>query len=192
MIQKNVLDLLKARTGESFDDPAKWEAWLTEKHPELAKKLGGTGYDAAAWAKRLAKIDFAAGSADKGKAVFGKAQCAACHNGTTATGPSLVGVAKRFSKDDLLTAVLDPNRDVADRYRTVRFTTADQIYEGIVIYDAPDGVLVQTAADTTVRLPGKAIESRTPGVQSLMPVGLLNALKDDEVADLMAYLRKLE
>lgn len=190
-VRNALFAVLKIHTGETFDDIAKWEAWLTEKHPELVKKLGGSGYDAAAWKKRLAKIDFDAGSAEKGRAVFVKAQCAACHNGTTATGPSLVGVAKRFSREDLMTAMLDPNRDVADRYRTTRFTTADQIYEGIVIYNAPDGVLLQTAADTTIRLPGKAIEGRKPGVQSLMPTGLLDALKDDEVADLMAYLKGL-
>jgi putative heme-binding domain-containing protein len=191
-VRKAVFDLLKNRTGEGFDDVAKWEGWLSEKHPELAKKLGGIGYDAAAWKKRLATIDFDKGDAEKGRGVFTKAQCAACHNGTTAVGPSLVGVAKRFSRDDLLTAILDPSRDVADRYRTVRFTTADQIYEGVVIYEATDGVMLQTSADTTVRVPGKAIESRKPGVNSLMPAGLLDALSDAEVADLMAYLKKLE
>ena len=50
-----------------------------------------------------------------------------------ATGPSLVGAAKRFSRDDLFTAILDPNRDVSARYRTVRVTTdQDQVYEGVV------------------------------------------------------------
>jgi putative heme-binding domain-containing protein len=103
-----------------------------------------------------------------------------------------VGVAKRFSRDDLLTAVLDPNRDVADRYRTVRFSTADQVYEGIVIYEATDGVILQTSAESTVRVPGRAIDGRKPGANSLMPTGLLDALKDEEVADLLAYLKRLE
>lgn len=190
-VRTAIVAVLKSHTGESFDDAAKWEGWLTERHPELAKKLGGMGYDWAAWNKRLEKIDFAVGDAEKGRAVFAKAQCAACHNGTTAVGPSLVGVAKRFSRDDLLTAVLDPNRDVADRYRTVRFTTAEQVYEGIVIYEATDGVMLQTSADTTVRIPGKSIEHKKPGTNSLMPTGLLDALKDDEVADLFAYLKGL-
>ncbi|MCU0704265.1 MAG: c-type cytochrome [Fimbriiglobus sp.] len=190
-VRTALLSLLKAHTREAYDDAAKWEAWLTEKHPELTKKLGGAGYDAAAWRKRLAKIDFDAGNAEKGKKVFAKAQCAACHNGTTAVGPSLVGVTRRFGRDDLLTALLDPNRDVADRYRTVRFTTADQVYEGVVIYQAADGVLLQTSADTTIRLPGQAIESRKPGANSLMPAGLLDALSDAEVADLLAYLKGL-
>lgn len=187
-VRKSLLALLKNRTGEALEDAAKWEVWLTEKHPELAKKLTSIGYDAAAWKKRLENIDFATGDAAKGKAVFAKAQCAACHNGTTAVGPSLVGVAKRFSRDDLLTAVLDPNRDVADRYRTVRFVTADQVYEGVVIYEATDGVMLQTT-DKTIRIPGKAIESRKPGVNSLMPMGLLDALTDAEVASLLAYLK---
>lgn len=191
-VRNVVFARLKQHTGESFDDPTKWEGWLAEKHPELAKKLVGVGYDAAAWRKRLAKIDFDTGDAAKGKTVFAKAQCAACHNGATAVGPSLVGVAKRFSRDDLLTAILDPNRDVADRYRTVKFGTAEQVYEGIVIYEATDGVMLQTSADATVRIPGKGIESRKPGANSLMPTGLLDALTDAEVADLFAYLKKLE
>jgi putative heme-binding domain-containing protein len=188
-VRTRVHALLKLRTGEAFDDVVRWEAWLTDKHPELAKKLGGTGYDAAGWKMRLAKIDFDKGDAANGKMVFAKAQCAACHNGTTAVGPSLVGVAKRFGRDDLLTAVLDPNRDVADRYRTVRFATADQVYEGIVIYEATDGVMLQTSADKTIRIPGKDIESRKPGANSLMPAGLLDALSDAEVADLLAHLK---
>jgi putative heme-binding domain-containing protein len=170
----------------------KWEAWLAENHPELAKKLGTAGYDAAAWKKRIDGIAWDKGDAAKGKAVFAKDQCAACHTGTTAVGPSLVGVAKRFNRDDLLTAVLDPSRDVPDRYRTVRFATAEQVHEGVVIYEATDGVMLQTSADKTVRIPGQAIESRKPGTQSLMPTGLLDALTDPEVADLFAYLKKLE
>ena len=191
-VRKSVFALLKARTGAEFDDAAKWEAWLAETHPDLAKKLGTTGYDPAAWKKRAEGIAWDKGDATRGKAIFAKAQCAACHNGTTAVGPSLVGVGKRFSRDDLLTAVLDPSRDVADRYRTVRFATAEQVYEGIVIYEAVDGMMLQTSADKTVRIPGKAIESRRPGTLSLMPVGLLDALTDEEVANLFAYLKTLE
>lgn len=187
-----LLKLLTRRTGQDFTTAAKWETWLAEKHPELAKKLGGTGYDAAAWKKRIEGVAWDKGDATKGKVVFAKAQCAACHTGTTGVGPSLVGVAKRFNRDDLLTAVLDPSRDVPDRYRIVRFATADQVYEGIVIYEATDGVMLQTSADKTVRIPGRAIESRKPGTQSLMPTGLLDALSDAEVADLFAYLKKLE
>jgi putative heme-binding domain-containing protein len=191
-VRKRVFALLKLRTDQSFDDVTKWEAWLTETHPELAKKLTATGYDATAWKKRLAEVNWDAGDAGKGRVLFAKAQCAACHNGGNAVGPSLAGVGKRFSRDDLLTAVLDPNRDISPRYRTTRFTTTDdKVYEGIIIYEATDGVILHTGTDTTVRIAGKMIDSKKPGTLSLMPTGLLDAFTATEVADLFAYLKEL-
>ncbi len=192
-VREVLLKLVKRRTGQDFNTTVEWEKWLTEKLPEQAKQLGGTGYDAAAWAKRSAGIAWDKGDATKGKAVFAKAQCAACHAGGQAIGPALAGVGKRFNQADLLTTVVDPSRDVADRYRAVRFAMKDDtVHDGIVIYEATDGVMIQTAADKTVRLAGKSIESRKVSTLSLMPTGLLDALKDDEVADLFAYLKKLE
>ena len=191
-VRKAVLALLRKRSGESFDEVAKWEAWLTKEHPELATKLTPAGYDAAAWKKRLADVKWEGGDATRGKVVYAKARCAACHDGGTAVGPPLAGVAKRFSRDDLLTAILDPSRDIPARYRTTRFaTTEGNVYEGVIIYEAPDGVILQTAADTTVRLAGKDIESKKPGTQSLMPVGLMDSLTAAEIADLFAHLKAL-
>jgi putative heme-binding domain-containing protein len=192
-VRKEVVALLQARTGQKFDDMAKWEAWLTEKHPELAKKLTAGGYDAAAWKKRLAEVNWDAGDITRGKAVFTRAQCAACHTGGSAVGPSLAGVGKRFGRDDLLTAILDPSRDIPARYRTTKvYTTDDKVYEGAIIYEATDGVILQTGADATVRIAGKNIESMKPGTLSLMPVGLMDPLTAAEIADLMAYLKGLE
>ena len=133
------------------------------------------------------------GDAAKGQKLFVKANCAACHNTGQAAGPSLEGVAKRFNRDDLLATILDPNRDVSPRYRTTRITTVqDKTYEGIVIYEATDGVILQTGADATVRIAGKEIQSSKPGTLSLMPAGLLDEFKPTEIADLFAYLKTLD
>jgi putative heme-binding domain-containing protein len=192
-VRKEVLALLKLRTGQPHDDVTKWEAWLAETHPELAKKLTAGGYDAAAWKKRLSEVNWDRGDAAKGKVLFAQAQCAACHNGGTAIGPSLAGVGKRFGRDDLLTAILEPSRDIPPRYRTTRFITADEkVYEGVVIYEAPDGVILQTAADTTIRLAGKSVEAKQPGALSLMPSGLLDTFSAADLADLVAYLKGLQ
>lgn len=192
-VRKAVIVLLQARTGQTLDDVAKWEAWLAVTHPELAKKLTAGGYDAAAWTKRLAAVNWDAGDAERGKAVFARAQCAACHDGGSAVGPALAGVGKRFGRDDLLTAILDPSRDIPARYRTTKVDTTDgKAYEGVVIYEATDGVILQTGADTTVRVAGKNIESMKPGTRSLMPAGLMDPLTAVEIADLLAYLKVLD
>src|SRR5207248_9323820 len=131
-----------------------WSAWFAKKHPDLAKKLGGAdGVDVEAWAKRLAAVEWGSGDAERGRALFTKASCAACHSGTQALGPDLRGVGGRFSRDDLFTAILQPSRDVSARYRTTVVTTEDgKVYQGLVIYEAVDSLILQTGPALTVRV----------------------------------------
>ncbi len=194
-VRSALVKWLRAQTEQTHGDKlAEWEAWMLKAHPDAAKELAGsTGYDAAKWKAKLVDAKWDDGEAERGRTLFAKANCAACHNGAQASGPSLEGVGKRFGRDDLLTAILDPNRDVSPRYRTTRVTTQeDKVYEGIVIYEATDGVILQTGADATVRIAGKEILSVKPGTQSLMPTGLLDEFKPAEIADLIAYLKALE
>ena len=64
-------------------------------------------------------------------------------------------------------------------------------YTGFLVYDAPTARLVQTGPDTTVRLTGDEVVSVTDSRVSLMPTGLLNGMKDSEVADFYAFLKTL-
>lgn len=183
--------LLKDRTGQNHADTKAWVAWFAKANPELAAKLNATdGFDLAAWKKREANIPWNTGDAVKGRAVFAKATCASCHDGGGAIGPSLAGVGKRFSRDDLLTSILQPSKDVASRYRPTRITTKDEkVHIGMIVYEAVSGVILQTGPDTVVRIAGDQIESQKLLETSLMPAGLLEKLSDQEIADLVAYLR---
>lgn len=186
---------LRRATGQSFGrDRAAWTDWLTRTHPDVAAKLGGPdGVDVAGWQKRFAGIDWNQGSGERGQAIFSKASCATCHSGGQALGPDLRGVGGRFSRDDLLTAIVQPSKDVPARYRTTQITTTDgKVYQGLIIYEAVDGLILQTGAATTVRIGGGQIESRGVTETSLMPAGLLDKLSDGEIADLVVYLRALK
>ena len=190
-----IASLLKKMSGETFPaDPKPWTEWAMRKYPEVLKLLNSNdGFDPAAWKKREENIPWNNGDPTRGRATFIKASCAACHDGGRAMGPSLQGVAKRFSRDDLLTAVLQPSKDVSPRYRPTRVTTADdKVIIGMVIYDATDGLILQTNADTVIRIAGENIASKRVVDVSLMPAGLLDKLTDAEVADLFAYLRAPE
>lgn len=192
--RKLLADRLEKITRQSFGaDSKRWIAWLEKEHPEFGKRLANPdGVDAAKWNARLARLDWDQGKADAGKAVFTKASCLNCHSGSQAVGPDLLGVAGRFSRADLFTAILQPSKDVPARYQTTVVETRDgKTYQGIVIYDAVDSLLLQTAASTTIRLDGAAIVSRMLSAQSLMPAGLLDPLSDREIVDLYAYLRSL-
>jgi putative heme-binding domain-containing protein len=101
-------------------------------------------------------------------------------------------VARRFSRDDLLTAILQPSRDISPRYRTLMLTTASgKTYQGLVIYESTDGLMLQTGPTTTVRVRGSDIDSRQFTDVSMMPAGLLDKLSDRDIADLLAYLKGL-
>lgn len=187
--------LLQERTGATFDgsNPRTWEQWLAKAHPAEAAKLGGEdGVDMPAWEKRLAMVDWSRGDRERGYLVYTKASCAACHSASQALGPDLHGVAGRFSRNDLFTAMLRPSKDVPARYRATRLATAEgKTYQGLIIYEAVDSVLLQTGPADTVRLAHKQITEKRQVPTSLMPTGLLDRLKDEEIADLYAYLRGL-
>jgi putative heme-binding domain-containing protein len=193
-VRAELVALLQKYSGQKIGADAKaWAAWVIEHDPLTEKPLNATdGFDAAAWQKRLAGIDWARGDAARGRVAFTKATCAACHDGGGAVGPSLLGISKRFGRDDLLTAILQPSKDVSPRYRPTRIvTTDDKAYTGIIVYEATDGVILQTGADSTVRIAGANIASGKQVEVSLMPTGLIDKLTDAEIADLLAYLATL-
>jgi len=191
-VRAQVVAVLQTQTKEKRTTFPEWAAWLRTTDADRAKRLE-QGIDRAAWAERLGKVAWDRGDAERGKAVYAKASCAACHSGAQALGPDLRGVAGRFSRDDLFVSLIDPNKDVPARYRMTAFTTeAGKVYQGVVIYEATDSLILQTGPGTTVRIDSPKIRERRLVPQSLMPAGLLDRLRDDELADLYAYLRGLK
>jgi putative heme-binding domain-containing protein len=194
-LEERIAKFLRKLTGK--DDVAldrkAWVDWFAKTYPKLAPRLNGPdGVDVAAWTKRLARVDWTAGDVPRGQALFTKVGCAACHSGAQALGPDLKGVAGRFSRDDLLTAIIQPSKDISARYRTTVLETADgRVYQGLIIYEAPDSVLLQTGPAKTVRVVNTQVASRRTSDLSLMPAGLLDPLKEEEIADLLAYLKSL-
>jgi putative heme-binding domain-containing protein len=192
-VRDQVVRLLRRETGQDFagTDRAAAERWFSGAYPALASRPGGVdGVDTRAWAERLVKVDWSAGSADLGQRVFVQASCASCHSGAQALGPDLAGIAGRFSRDDLFTAILQPSRDVSPRYRTTVLTTREgKVYQGLIVYDAADGLLLQTGPGTTVRVAASQVVSRRTSDVSLMPAGLLDKCTDRDLADLYAFLR---
>src|SRR5207248_7565645 len=150
------------------------------KYPALAAKVADAdGVDVAAWDKRLAAVAWERGDASRGKAVFVKATCASCHSGPQALGPDLHGVASRFSRADLFTAILQPSKDVSPRYRTLLVATADgKVYQGLVIYEAVDSLLLQTGATTTVRIAVEQIGNQRYVATAMKHAGKLHKLHD--------------
>lgn len=133
---------------------------------------------------------------DRGRKLFGAVNCFACHrfdNEGGANGPDLTGVAGRFSPKDLLESILEPSKEISDQYAAVEIALLDgRKVVGRIINLSGDGFDVNTDMldpGTTVKVNRRNIdgEIRTSKV-SMMPTGLFDTLKEDEVLDLMAYV----
>lgn len=128
----------------------------------------------------------------RGKLLFSQAKCAQCHGSGSSLGPDLAGISKRFSREDLFRAIYEPNRDVSDRYRAMKVVTTDgNIIVGMKVYDAADGITLQGADGSLIRVNQEDIESKGLTTESLMPVGLLEAFSQQQLADLYTYLQSM-
>jgi len=168
--------------------------WFERQFPTLTAALHQAAgeEDPAIWNKLLASVEWSKGDAARGEVLFRSHACQTCHSGSRALGPDLTGVATRFSRDDLFTAIIYPSRDVAPAYRTnVVETRSGQFITGIVAFESADGLIIQTGATTTVRINTPDIVSRLPSNRSLMPDGLLKDVKPGDLADLYSYLQTL-
>jgi putative membrane-bound dehydrogenase-like protein len=125
----------------------------------------------------------------KGRAVFAK-HCATCHKlfGEGGdVGPELTG-SQRANLDYVLENVLDPSAVVPGEYRMTAFTLADgRTVTGIVRKETPQAVTIRTVNDE-VTVPVADIDGRKQTALSIMPDGLFDVLKEDEVRDLVSYL----
>jgi putative heme-binding domain-containing protein len=170
---------------------SKWRQWLVADGVTLPAEAGSTIL-ARQQLDRWWQLDGTTGDVKRGAKVYRSRQCVACHGRGAGIGPRMEGVAQRFTAKDLLTAIVLPHAQVSDRYRATMFETIDgQFYSGQIVYENVDGVTLRESSGRTVRLNRDQIEHRKRSTKSLMPSGLLDGLRDQEVADLMAYLQTL-
>lgn len=132
---------------------------------------------------------------DRGRTLFGAANCFACHrfgNEGGANGPDLTGIAGRFSTRDLLETIVDPSKVISDQYAAVVIQTVDgQTITGRIINLHDNVMHINTdmlAPGATVNVDRREVVAMKPSAISMMPVGLLDTLHEDEVLDLVAFL----
>jgi len=183
-----VAEQLKLSTPPASESWNEWEAYYQKTlDPDCFSKLPQP-QSTFNWRSLLATSNTIPGEAKRGELIY-KEKCALCHGGQSSLGPSLSGVAKRFSRDDLSIAIFEPSRTIPDRYRSLRVLTVDgEIFTGMIVYTAADGTTLQTATGSITRINKDNIEDLGYSTESLMPSGLLNEKTPADVADLFAYL----
>lgn len=130
------------------------------------------------------------GDARRGRAVFART-CLQCHTlfgEGGKVGPDITG-SNRGDLDYILQNAVDPNAVIPNDYRTSNIETKDErSITGVVTRQDDNAITVVTANETLV-IPRNELQSVHQTELSMMPEGLLQAISEDEVRDLLAYLR---
>jgi putative heme-binding domain-containing protein len=126
---------------------------------------------------------------------FDKAGCHACHQVGTegrAAGPDLTKLGAIRSPDDILESVLLPSATLAQGYDTfvAELANGDTI-TGNLVGETEETVTLRNATGIEARILRGQIDSLERSPLSLMPEGLLQALTEQEAADLLAFLLDL-
>jgi len=140
----------------------------------------------------LTKEALAAADPSHGRAIF-RRTCYACHKmygEGGVVGPEITG-ANRSNLEYILGNVLTPSAEIQDAYKmTLILTDEGRTYSGIVSGENDRQVSLRVAGeDEPVLIPKVSIESREIAAVSMMPEGMLETLKRQEVLDLVAYLQ---
>jgi putative heme-binding domain-containing protein len=158
---------------------------LDKKHP----------YDAALVKKFVADAK-SHGDAKRGAMVFAQptSACLSCHkvgdHGGT-VGPELTKVGFCLPPDDIVEAVLWPNRTVKPEHKAIAITALDgRVIQGIVRQESATEVVLVDTAGKTQRVLKKDIEARQE-IGSLMPDGLTASMTVAQKRDLIRYLMEL-
>ncbi|HEY1109020.1 MAG TPA: c-type cytochrome, partial [Opitutaceae bacterium] len=127
----------------------------------------------------------------KGRAVFARV-CATCHMRSGEggkVGPDLTGVRNQPA-DALLLHILVPNYEVYPSYQTLAVTTQDgRSVSGWLAAETESSLTLRTAFGTEENVLRRSIASLTASGLSLMPDGLEQAMTQDEVSQLIAFLK---
>jgi putative heme-binding domain-containing protein len=170
--------------------------------PELADALTKAGNLAAARKPPTADevkemvADAAKGDAARGEAIYRRAElkCLACHGVGGAggqVGPDLTSIGASAQPDYLVESLLLPSKAIKEGFHAIRVVTADeQVYIGVKVREANGLLVLRTAEDKEVTIPGNDILERADA-RSLMPEGLTDTLSKQEFADLVRFLSEL-
>jgi putative heme-binding domain-containing protein len=175
---------------------------VLSKYPESVRKEGDAlleslTLDTTNQLRRLETLlpTLQGGDINRGQAVFNntKVACYSCHaigymGGRI--GPDLTRIGQVRSERDLLEAVLYPSASFARGYEPVVIRTrSGEVHNGVLRNnDLPDEIVLATERDET-RIPRRDIVDMQPGTVSLMPQGLADQLTQQELADLLAFLK---
>lgn len=138
------------------------------------------------------------GDIRRGQAIFNgtRAACSTCHQvGYLGgkVGPDLTRIGSVRTERDLLEAILFPSASFVRSYEPMIVSTKDgEEYGGVLRQESTGSLVLVSGAGTEQRLEVADVMEMRPGSVSTMPEGLDQQMSEQELADLIAFLKSLK
>lgn len=130
----------------------------------------------------------------RGRAAYEAAQCLACHkfgNDGGAGGADLTAVSSRYTRRDILEAIIEPSKVISEQYQNIGVVrrSGDTIV-GRLLEENDKKLVLQPdlLKPDKVEVKKSDIQRRVASKLSPMPEGLVNVLSQDELLDMLAYM----
>ena len=144
--------------------------------------------------ERAAWIRESAGDPYAGRSLF-QTSCSGCHRLFAQggeVGPDLT-VHDRTDIESLLLAILNPSAEIREGYENYTVETRDgRSLAGFLVEQNAQSIVLRGLDNQNVVLARSEIAELNPAGLSLMPEGLLDGWKPQQVRDLFAYLRSTQ
>jgi putative heme-binding domain-containing protein len=120
--------------------------------------------------------------------------CVTCHaiGGVGGkVGPDMTSIGASAQLDYLIESVQFPNRKVKEGFHALMIETKDdQEIAGVPVRETDEQLILRDATNREISVPKNNIAKRTIG-GSIMPAGLIDALNEQDQADLYRFLSEL-
>lgn len=140
--------------------------------------------------------DLTARNFQQGKDMYNAITCGRCHSVRGEggnVGPDLTQLGTRFSTKDILEAIIDPSKVVSDQYAATQLIlkNGDSVVGRLTNEDKTFYYISQNpyAPDVLMKVAKKDVVSSKYSSVSVMLPGLINSLNEEELKDLIAYLK---
>ncbi len=137
-------------------------------------------------------MDKIKGNPADGKHLFIQQSCITCHTlskGEVLKGPYMGQIGSIMNRKQIAESILTPNASIAQGFATVQVQTKDGKTEmGFVTEEAADKIVLRDITGKVYTILTKNIQKREELKNSMMPMGMANALSYEEFASLITFL----
>ncbi|HEU4996653.1 MAG TPA: PVC-type heme-binding CxxCH protein, partial [Gemmatimonadaceae bacterium] len=180
--------------------PSRWQRLREHRNASIRQRaealhtVADAGSPVKVYDRRLPDVLARNGNAESGSALFTK-YCGACHTFDGAggrVGPDLSGVRNQ-PVDALLLHIIVPDYEIAPGFAAYAVQTRDEhTLFGRLESEAPGSITLKDAAGQSHTILRADVKSMTAATSSLMPAGLEQTMSSQDLADLIAYLKRLQ